>query len=131
MAVQTSDGRHHLYWVTETDNPAQLIDISRTIASEHKRDGCDPSGWDAGQLLRVPGTANNKYARHGKPRWQIPQPKLGPTYTLKALTSQYAPFSGQNRPSVASNMPPRTDWYFSAQSIRESAEVFRALVAEA
>lgn len=126
MAVETSEGRHHLYWVTETDDPAQLVDISRTIANEHKRDGCDPSGWDAGQLLRVPGTGNNKYARHGRPRWQIPQPKLGATYTLSALTAKYPPFSAQDRPSVASDMPPRTDWYFSAQSIRESAEVFRS-----
>lgn len=126
MTVETSDGRHHLYWVTETDDPAQLIDISRTIAKEHTKDGCDSSGWDAGQLLRIPGTANNKYLRHGRPRWQIPQPKLGPTYTMKALASQYPPFSGQERPSVASEMPPRPDWYYSAQSIRESAEVFRS-----
>lgn len=126
MTVETSEGRHHLYWVTETDDPKQLIDVSRTIASEHARDGCDPSGWDAGQLLRVPGTANNKYARHGRPRWQIPQPVMGATYTLKSLVSQYPPFSTQDRPSVASDMPPKSDWYFSAQSIRESAEVFRS-----
>ncbi|AXH66230.1 DNA primase/helicase [Streptomyces phage Satis] len=126
MVVETSEGRHHLYWVTETDDPKQLIDISRTIATEHQPDGCDPSGWDAGQLLRVPGTANNKYARAGRPRWQIPQPAMGATYTLKALVSQYPPFSVMDRPSVASDMPPKSDWYYSAQSIRESAEVFRS-----
>lgn len=126
MAVETSEGRHHLYWVTETDDPEQLIDISRSVASEHAGDGCDPSGWDAGQLLRVPGTANNKYARGGRPRWQIPQPKMGPTYTLKAIVSAYPPFSTQDRPSTASEMPPRAEWYYSAQSIRESAEVFRS-----
>lgn len=126
MAVETSEGRHHLYWVTETDDPKQLIEISRTVAAGHARDGCDPSGWDAGQLLRVPGTANNKYARHGRPRWQIPQPKMGPTYTLKALASRYPPYSTQDRPSAASDMPPKADWFFAAQSIRESAEVFRS-----
>lgn len=126
MAVESSNGRRHLYWVTETDDPKQLVDISRTIANEHKRDGCDPSGWDAGQLLRVPGTTNNKYSRHGRAPWQIPQPKLGATYTLKALASRYPPFSGQDRPSVASDMPPIADWYFSAQAIRESAEIFRS-----
>lgn len=126
MTVESSEGRHHLYWVTETDDPQQLVDISRSIATEHKGDGCDPGGWDAGQLLRVPGTANNKYGREGRPRWQIPQPKMGPTYTLKALASAYPPFSTQDRPSTGSEMPPKSEWYYSAQSIRESAEVFRS-----
>lgn len=126
MAVETSEGRHHLYWVTETDDPQQLIDISRTIAAEHTADGCDPSGWDAGQLLRVPGTSNNKGLRAGRGPWLVPQPKMNATYTMKALISQYPPFSTQDRPSVASDMPPRSDWYYSQQSIRESAEVFRS-----
>jgi hypothetical protein len=136
MAVETSEGRHHLYWVTETDDPQQLVDISRSIAEQHKRDGCDPSGWDAGQLLRVPGTANNKATVRflesgdpvptGQPAWRIPQPVMGPTYTMAALVSGYPPFSTQERPSVANDMPPRSDWYYSAQSIRESAEVFRS-----
>lgn len=126
LTVETSEGRHHLYWVTETDDPQQLVDISRTIASEHKVDGCDPGGWDAGQLLRVPGTSNNKGTRAGRPRWEISgHPKMGPTYTMKALASAYPPFSVQDRPSVASEMPPKEEWYYSAQSIRESAEVFR------
>ena len=126
MAVETSEGRHHLYWVTETDDPKQLVDISRTIATEHARDGCDPSGWDAGQLLRVPGTSNNKQIRQGRPPWLVVQPKMGVTYTLKALASGYPPHSTQDRPGVASDMPPKTEWYYSQQSIRESAEVFRS-----
>lgn len=126
MTVETSEGRHHLYWVTETDDPEQLIDISRTIAAEHAREGCDSSGWDAGQLLRVPGTANNKALRRGGPPWQIPQPKMGATYTIRAVVAEYPPFSSQDRPSVANDMPPRADWYYSQQSIRESAEVFRS-----
>lgn len=123
MSVETSEGHHHLFWVTETDDPKQLVDISRAIATQHKDDGCDPGGWDAGQLLRVPGTSNNKPGRN---RWLIPQPKMGPTYTLKALTGVYPPYSTQDRPSVASEMPPRSEWYYSAKSIRESAEVFRS-----
>jgi hypothetical protein len=127
LIVETSEGRHHLYWVTETDDPQQLVDISRTIANEHRGDGCDPGGWDAGQLLRVPGTSNNKYGRTGQPRWEISgHPKMGPTYTLKALASAYPPYSTQERPSTASSMPPKGEWYYSQQSIRESAEVFRS-----
>lgn len=126
MVVETSEGRHHLYWVTETDDPQQLVDISRAIANEHRNDGCDPGGWDAGQLLRVPGTSNNKYTRLGRPRWEISgHPKMGPTYTLKALASVYPPYSTQDRPSTASTMPPKSEWYYTQQSINESAEVFR------
>lgn len=126
ITVETSEGRHHLYWVTETDDPKQLVDISRSIAQEHRNDGCDPGGWDAGQLLRVPGTSNNKYLRMGRQPWEIPgQPKMGPTYTLKALASVYPPYSTQERPSTVTDMPPRTDWYHTGQSRGESAEVFR------
>lgn len=126
ITVETSEGRHHLYWVTETDDPAKLVDISRTIAHTHRNDGCDPGGWDAGQLLRVPGTSNNKYAPV-RPRWEIPGlPKMGPTYTLKALASAYPPYSTQERPSVADKMPPKEEWHYTSKSIQESAEVFRA-----
>ena len=123
VTVETSKGHHHLYWVTEIDDPRQLVDISRTVAEEHKGDGCDPGGWDAGQLLRVPGTSNNK---PGHDHWLIPQPTMGPTYTLKTLADAYPPYSAQERPSVATDMPPKSEWYYSAQSIRESAEVFRS-----
>jgi hypothetical protein len=126
LTVETSDGRHHLYWVTETDDPKQLVDISRSIANEHRGDGCDPGGWDAGQLLRVPGTSNNKPTLLGQPRWEISgHPKMGPTYTLKALATAYPPYSTQEKPSTASTMPPKPEWYYTAQSIRESSEVFR------
>ena len=124
LVVETSEGRHHLYWVTETDDPEKLVNISRTIANEHKRDGCDPGGWDAGQLLRVPGTTNNKPTL-GMP-WEIPgTPKMGPTYTLKALAAVYPPYDVKAQTAAASTMPPKAEWYYTQQSISESAEVFR------
>lgn len=127
IAVETSEGRRHLYWVTETDDPEQLVDISRTIAAEHRDDGCDPGGWDAGQLLRVPGTSNNKYVKYGRPRWEIPgRPKMGPTYTLKALAAAYPPYSRRGQKSAPSDMPPKSEWYYSQESVREAAEVFRS-----
>lgn len=123
LAVETSPGRHHLYWVTEVDDPRRLVDISRTIAEEHAADGCDKSGWDAGQLLRVPGTTNNKRPHDGP--WQIPQPTVGPTYTLEALAAAYPPYSGRERPTTVTPMPPKKEWYYAPEAIRESAEVFR------
>jgi hypothetical protein len=121
MVVETSEGRHHLYWVTNVDDPTRLVAISRGIAEVHKADGCDPGGWDAGQLLRVPGTSNNK-----RQRWQIPQPKMGPTYDVDALAKIYPPFEKSERPVEGDAMPPKTTWYYTAQSIRESAEAFRS-----
>lgn len=122
MAVETSEGRHDLFWVTETDDPAQLVDVSHAIVTTHAADGCNEGSWDAGQLFRVPGTGNSSHGGH----WRIPQPAMGATYTLKALASAYPPYSTQDRLSTASEMPPKSEWYYSAQSIRESAEVFRS-----
>jgi len=63
MVVETSPGRHHLYWVTPTDDPQRLTEISRSIAYTHAEDGCDTSAWDLGQLLRIPITSNTEYGQ--------------------------------------------------------------------
>ena len=57
--VETSPGRHHLFWRLSRPLPpcdAEVLNrrLSRAI-------GADPSGWDLGQLLRPPGTRNRKY----------------------------------------------------------------------
>ena len=57
--VETSPGRHHLFWRLDRPLPPREAEslnrrLSRTI-------GADPSGWDLGQLLRPPGTRNQKY----------------------------------------------------------------------
>ena len=64
MVVETSPNRYQLYWLVDGDdealNPKELADISRRIAFEHEQDGCDRGGWDMGQLMRIPGSTNNK-----------------------------------------------------------------------
>lgn len=126
VTVETSPGRHHLYWVTNTDDPQALIEISRTIASQHRDDGCDPGGWDAGQLLRVPGTTNSKRVAAGHQPWEIPgHPKLGATYTLQALTSAYPRYQVDREKLAASEMPPQSEWDGSQSSIVGAAEIFR------
>ena len=59
VVVETSPGRHHLFWRLSRPLPPREAEIlnqrlSRAIEA-------DPSGWDLGQLLRPPGTRNRKY----------------------------------------------------------------------
>lgn len=76
IAIQSSPGRYVGYWVT--DGPASE-ELNRRLAYAL---GADTSGWDRTQVLRVPGTRNNKYEKR-------PRVKLlwddGPTYKIATL----------------------------------------------
>jgi len=57
--IESSPGRDHFYWRLARPIPpeeAELLNKRLTYAT-----GADKSGWDLGQLLRVPGTRNFKY----------------------------------------------------------------------
>ncbi len=59
VRVASSPGREQWYWrLTRPIAPAQAEDLNRRIA---RLTGADGSGWDLGQLLRIPGTPNRKY----------------------------------------------------------------------
>ncbi len=59
IRVASSPGREQWYWrLTRPIAPAQAEDLNRRIAHFT---GADGSGWDLGQLLRIPGTPNRKY----------------------------------------------------------------------
>jgi len=67
LKVQTSGiGNQHVYWnLEEFIVDVELLEnIRRTITYSLS---ADSSGWDAGQLLRVPYTVNHKY---GKPEFE-------------------------------------------------------------
>lgn len=57
LRVQTSSvGNEHWYWdLGGAHSPQEVEPISRALSYFY---GCDTSAWDAGQLLRVPGTAH-------------------------------------------------------------------------
>lgn len=62
MVVLTSTGRYQGYWkLDKVYAPAEVEEMSRRIAYTHLEDGADKSGWDLGQLLRLPFTQNFKY----------------------------------------------------------------------
>ena len=63
IKIQSSSvGNQHVYWVlSEFIVDVELLEnIRRTITYNL---GADSSGWDAGQLLRVPYTVNHKYGK--------------------------------------------------------------------
>jgi Protein of unknown function (DUF3987)/RepB DNA-primase from phage plasmid len=81
IVVKSSPGRWQAYW--RLDEPLDGYEaerLSKRIAYRHRDEGCDPSGWDLTQLLRVPGTRNHKHS--GDPlvelEWEIPG-----SYTLQ------------------------------------------------
>lgn len=62
LVWQTSPGRHQAVWIFDKSIPAtEASHISKRIAYFHAAQGCDKSGHDITQLLRVPGTRNHKY----------------------------------------------------------------------
>lgn len=67
LTIQTSPGRWQAYW--RFDGPVAALDvedINRRIAYAHADQGCDKSGWDLTQLLRIPGTKNYKRLDKGE-----------------------------------------------------------------
>lgn len=123
MVVQTSPGRHHTYWVTETDDPTRLVNISRAIAYTHAQDGCDKGGWDAGQLLRVPGTTNNKYNTFDGSSFEVNIKKIGDPWDIKKLEEIYPPVDAPPETAVE-DMPPESEWLKSPAVEKEIQEIF-------
>jgi hypothetical protein len=57
IVVETSPGRWQGWWPTDEDLPLATVEaVNKRIAAAHKDDGCDQSGWDGTQALRIPGT---------------------------------------------------------------------------
>lgn len=57
--VQSSEGKYHAYW--KLDGPGTMIQVEMANKAMAQNHDADMSGWDANQLLRVPGTLNYKY----------------------------------------------------------------------
>lgn len=63
--VVTSRGHGHDYWIlNEPVDARRAAEVAHKITTAHKDDGCDPSGWSANKLLRIPDTVNTS---HGFP----------------------------------------------------------------
>ncbi len=84
--VETSPGRHHLYWQLKEPVPVAKAEmLSKRIAYSQRAHGAD-FGWAANKLLRVPGTTNTK------PDYKRPKVKLtehGYIYTYKEIKKKF------------------------------------------
>lgn len=62
FVLETSERRYQAFWaLNEEAEPVEAEEICKQIAYRHADEGCDKSGWDITQLLRVPLTYNFKY----------------------------------------------------------------------
>lgn len=123
LIVETSPSRHHLYWITSKDDPERLVNISRAIAHTHAEDGCDKGGWDAGQLLRVPGSTNNKYHVFDGTAFEVNLKKTSSTWDIRKLEEIYPPVNAEPKATVE-DMPPRSEWHNTTAVLKEVEEIF-------
>jgi hypothetical protein len=103
IKIQSSTyDRQHIYWVLNefiTDS-AKMEDIRRTITYQAQ---ADSSGWDMGQLLRVPYTSNYKYSKLD--RGDAPYDVRIEESTDRVYPVDRFPFTGKDfRPLVASSI---------------------------
>lgn len=88
ITVTTSKGRSHTYWVLSSPDGdvKETTRSGRVIAYTHAEDGCDLGGWDVTQLLRVPGTANNKDRNNP---FKVTGTTTGTLYQAKQISEAY------------------------------------------
>jgi len=92
--VATSTGRTQCYWVVDDcRDPDLLSQYGRALAHMHRNDGCDTGGWDIGQLLRIPGTTNNKPDLVAPFRVEVVEHTSGLVYTSSVFSKVYDPNS--------------------------------------
>ena len=61
VILETSPNRFQAFWILNiTLDIPDLEHLNKRLTYAYRDFGCDPSGWDIGQLLRLPGTTNFK-----------------------------------------------------------------------
>lgn len=101
ILIQSSPQRYQALWLFEdVQDPVVARDISRRIAYFHAPDGCDKSGYDLTQLLRVPFTYNKKYVDElDVPTVQILSAKNA-RYRPEDFDKHYAPVNDVDYSSI-------------------------------
>jgi len=84
--VVTSRGRGHDYWLLdEAVEAKRAAEVAHKITTAHKDDGCDPSGWSANKVLRLPNTVNTS---HGFPESVVAE-YSGIVYNIMDIEGAY------------------------------------------
>lgn len=106
IEVETSPGSYHLYWkVTNSGDVQRLTRSGRAMAYAHQDEGCDLGGWDITQLLRVPGSTNNK-PNLNEP-WIVKAQSSGEVYTAETIEQAYPTSASQELPEQETTELPR------------------------
>ena len=93
--VTTSRGRGHDYWVLDKPVEAKrAAEIAHKITTAHREDGCDPSGWSANKVLRLPDTVNTG---HGFPESVVAE-LSGVLYSIEEVEAAYEHIDVYERP---------------------------------
>ena len=93
--VVTSRGHGHDYWIlNEPVDARRAAEIAHKITTAHKADGCDPSGWSANKLLRLPDTVNTS---HGFPESVVAE-FSGIVYNIMDIEGVYEDVQTVERP---------------------------------
>lgn len=88
---ETSPGSYQAIWILKDPVGAEDAQgVARSISTHHTSDGADGSGWDVGQLLRIPhGSTHNKDPRAPHIVGNL---KKGPyVYSIASLSRKYPP----------------------------------------
>lgn len=108
ITVTSSPGHAHQYWVlAEPVDPKRAQRVGFNISAHHRHDselhdslpdghkfcGTDPGGWDATQILRVPGSLNNK-PEHGLGGFRVTWEDRGTVVTIEELEAAYPDVAG-------------------------------------
>lgn len=100
--VESSPGKHHWYWrLGAALPPAEAEQLNKRLAYAI---GADMSGYDATQLLRVPGTKNYKYA--GNPTVRLLEIEEDTAIAWQALDAKLPDLPEVQPVSFDNNEPP-------------------------
>jgi hypothetical protein len=102
IVTETSPNRFQGLWRYEEPVGAyDAEDVNRRIAYAYESEGCDKSGWDLTQRLRIPYTVNHKYSGGTMSGPQVKVIKLNPVqYTLDELVEALPQLTGYEGLSV-------------------------------
>ncbi len=146
-ATETSPGNHQVgYTCTTVLSPAWAAALGQGAMW---RTGADPSGYDAQQLIRVPGSLNTKYkcaGRAGDPKagiepegWTVRLVVAdGPRYAVETLAATFLPdgmdelhrggASGTRRDTVSSHVEAGDEAQRQCDTLEAQAALWRPLV---
>lgn len=115
IVVETADGEHQVYWITDSSDPKVAERTSKALAWEHVAHGCKGDGYSSITQMRVPGTMNSEASAI------VTVGRFGMPMTAASLQSVYPDLSDEDDGIPLEPMP--ESWWCTTASIIESRAV--------